>query len=60
MQLSTTLTLALVGVSSAYFHCPTVNETGFQPSCCYDIVGQVGIGCMSRKRKASMTCMNSD
>ncbi|KAH8846647.1 hypothetical protein MCOR27_009306 [Pyricularia oryzae] len=29
------------------FYCPGVNATGFYPSCCRGITGQVGVDCFS-------------
>lgn len=45
MKFSTISAALLPAVASAFFHCPTVNETGFLPSCCNTIVGQVGVWC---------------
>lgn len=58
MQLKTFTIVALGSLggplAAAYFHCPTVNETGFQPSCCHAVVGQVGIWCMYLHEKQRM------
>ncbi|KAL2761047.1 hypothetical protein ACRALDRAFT_2094118 [Sodiomyces alcalophilus JCM 7366] len=37
---------AFPALATAYFYCPSVNATGFNPSCCHQIVGQVGVWCV--------------
>jgi len=42
VALAAVLTPAL---AASPFYCPSVNSTGFNPSCCHGIVGQVGVWC---------------
>lgn len=32
-------------LAASPFYCPSVNATGFMPSCCHGITGQVGVWC---------------